>query len=322
MRQLTFTSLLTLFVLAALLTIHGCKSSSDEVTTTSTAAKTYDAQVPLQWYKLFLDIDRYSQGFRPPAAARLLAYVGLAAYESAVPGMPEYNSLEYSFPGLSLPSVEPGKEYHWPTAVNAAYSTMFQDFYTNIKAADVYKIATLESKFYDEFGATVKPDVLERSRQFGIEVAEAVYKYSESDTYGHNANNNPRPANYVPPKIGPNGEKLWQPTFPDYTAALFPYWGKVRPFAMTQSDLIAKAPLPYSENPNSMFYQQANEVRLWVDNASFNDYWISQFWSDDFFELTFEPAGRQIAIANILVESDHISLDRAVELYAKMGMSM
>src|SRR4029079_17639276 len=45
-------------------------------------------------------------------------------------------------------------------------------------------------------------------------------------------------------------------------------------------------------------------------------------WSDDFFQLTFEPAGRQIAIANILVNQDNISLDRAVELYAKMGMSM
>ena len=164
--------------------------------------------------------------------------------------------------------------------------------------------------------------MLLRSRTFGFDVAQAVYKFSETDTYGHNAFNNPRPVSYIPPKTGPNGEKLWQPTFPDYTPALFPYWGKVRPFAMSSSDIIARAPIPYSEDPNSLFYQQANETRLTVNLATFNDQWIAEFWSDDFFQLTFEPAGRQIAIANILVQEQDISLDRALELYAKMGMAM
>lgn len=133
---------------------------------------------------------------------------------------------------------------------------------------------------------------------------------------------NPRPASYIPPAVGPNGEKLWQPTFPDYTPALFPYWGQVRPFAMSSTDLIARPPIPYSEDPGSLFYQQANEVKTIVDLNNFTTQWVAEFWSDDIFQLTFEPAARQIAIANILVEQEHIKLDVALEMYAKMGMAL
>ncbi|MBK6785187.1 MAG: hypothetical protein IPG79_16620 [Saprospiraceae bacterium] len=45
------------------------------------------------------------------------------------------------------------------------------------------------------------------------------------------------------------GEKNYgKPTWPDYSPALHPYWGKVRTFAMKDTDLRAKAPLPYSED--------------------------------------------------------------------------
>ena len=310
-----------LFVLFGAL-IYSCTDDTGDITTDITLTKDFTAEVPLAWYGLFLEIDRYSPGYRPPAASRMLGYVGLAGYEAAVPGMPDYNSLELEFPGLSIPSVESGAEYHWPTCVNAAYAASLKYFYPHIKATDSYKIIGLEEQFNTRFATELASDVFSRSKAFGYEVAEAVYNYSKTDIAGHEAFTNPRPSSYVPPAIGLNGEKLWQPTFPDYTPALFPYWGNVRPFAMTQSDLIARPPLPYSENPNSKFYQQANETRLWVNNANYEDKWIAEFWSDDFFEVTFEPAGRQIAIANILVEDEDLRLDQAVELYAKMGMAM
>ena len=323
MQRLNFTRFTVLFLLmTSLMMVTSCTPEDDPIQTEKSLVKDYDASVPLQWHQLFLEIDRYSPGYRPPAAARLLAYTNLAAYEAAVPGMPEYNSLVYEFPGLSLPSVDAGKQYSWPICVSTVYANMFRYFYPHIRTTDAYKITALEDKFLDEFGATLAPDVLERSKQFGFEIAQAVFSYSETDTYGHEAYTNPQPSSYHPPATGPNAEKLWQPTFPDYSAALFPYWGKVRPFAMSQSDIIAQPPIPYSENSESQFFQQANEIRIMVNLASYTTHWVAEFWSDDFFEVTFEPAGRQIAIANILVEQDDISMDRALELYAKMGMAM
>lgn len=323
MKRISFLQLGTwCFLLFALLSVPSCKDEDPLSNQTPRLANEFDATVILEWNRLFLDIDRIAPGYRPPAAARMLAYTGLAVYESVVPGMPEYNSLKFEFSGLTLPQIEQGKDYHWPSCVNAVYAAMFRNFYPHIPDSERNKIDALENNFNTAFGATESAEVLERSRSFGIHVADAVYNYSQTDVVGHNAYQDPRPASYIPPTTGPNGEKLWQPTFPDYTPALFPYWGGVRPFAMAPSDLLARPPLPYSEDPNSLFYQQANETRLWVNNATYTDVWIAEFWSDDIFQLTFEPAGRQVAIANILTDEEDLTLEQAAELYAKLGMAL
>ncbi len=323
MNSRTFTRLAALLLLTSVLFgLHACKEETDLTTPSAKLVKDFDATLTLQWYQLFLEIDRYSPGYRPPAAARMLGYTGLAIYEAAVHGMPDYRSLAYEFPGLTLPEFDAEKEYYWPACINAAFASSFRYFYPHIQSTDTYKIATLEAQFMDDFGKTEDPAVLARSREYGFQVAKAVYEFSRTDTYGDEAFYNPFPPSYHPPLTGPGGEKLWQPTWPDFTPALFPYWGSVRPFAMSSSDIISRPPLPYSEDPNSLFYQQANETRIWVNTRTPNDIWTAEFWSDDFYGLTFEPAGRQVAIANILVDQDNITLEEAIELYAKLGMSL
>ena len=322
-QKLTTNRLLWLLIVVALAFVTGCRKDEAEEVVSSKLAAAYDADIPVRWNRLFLDVDRYAPGYRPPAAARMLAYTGLAAYEAAVPGMPNYQSMEDKFPGLRLPEIEPGRQYHWPSAVNAAYAAMFKYFFPHVDPAYLVRINQLEQRVESEFANSgLASDVLSRSANFGREVADAVARWSETDTPGHEAFRNPRPTSYTPPTTGPNGEVLWQPTVPDFTRALFPYWGNVRPFAIHQNDKIARPPIPFSENPNSQFYNQANEIRLWVNNATYDDRWIAEFWSDDIFELTFEPAARLISIANQLAAEDQISLERAVELYVMLGMAL
>ena len=310
---------LLLALVVTMLGFNSCKT--DPNPTTAIQASDIDGQVVRDWNKLFLEIDRYAPGFRPPAASRLLAYVGLASYESAVPGMPEYRSLKTNYSGLVIPTA-PTSEIHWGLAVNASYAFMFRQFYSQVNQTYLDKITALENRYIDEYSSGLSSDIVTNSQNWGKSVATAVYNWSETDVAGDKANLNPRPSTYVPPTTGPNGEKLWQPTPPDYTRALFPYWGDVRPFAMTQSDLIAKPPLTWSENPESKFYNQAKETKVWVDNASYEDVWIAEFWSDDIFELTFEPAARLISIANQLSTEDQFTLDKNVHLYASLGMSL
>lgn len=286
-------------------------------------AKDFGAEVPLGWYRLFEEIDRHAPGYRPPAAARALGYIGLAAYEAAVPGMPRQNSFKHYFVGLSLPNAEGGDgRYYWPAAVNAAYYTAFKRFYPHIQASHMGKIAQLHKNFEAQFAGAASAEVLERSEQFGASVAEAVYLWSKTDAAGDEAYLNPRPASYVPP-IGPG---LWQPSKPDFTPALFPYWGQVRPFAMKTDDLTARPPLTWSESPNSQIYNQAKETQLWVDKIKAGQdeeaHWIAEFWSDDFAGVTFTPAGRWIAIANQVVALEKSTLEDALEMYAKMGMAL
>ena len=319
---MNMSKLLFLLGIVAIIGLNSCNYDEIESTPISEPAKNFDAKVVLEWNKLLIDIDRYSPGYRPPAAARMMAYTGLAVYESVVSGMPEYKSLASTYPGLLLPATESDLEYHWPTCANAAYGAMFRYFFPHISLKDFSKIQQLENSINNEFSTQISEEVQTRSIDFGKAIASAVFEYSKTDTYGHEAYLNPRPADYVPPVTGPNGEPLWQPTFPDYTRALFPYWGKVRTFAMKDGDLKGKDPIPYSDDPNSKFYQQANEVRITVNTLTLEERWIAEFWSDDIFELTFEPAARQIAIANQLVEKENLKLDKSIELYAKLGMAM
>lgn len=321
MKALRFTSFLLFLMLLS--GFFGCKKDNDDpINDPSTFAKAFSAEVPLAWYQLVQDIDRYAPGYRPPAAARMFAYVGLAGYEAAVPGMPDYNSLGSHFSGLSLPKVETGNDYHWPTAVNAAYHHAFLKFYPHIRQSDLDKIHSLGQSFETKFSGQTETTVFNRSKDFGEAIAEAVFNWSKTDVDGHEAYLNPRPATYTPP----TGDGLWQPTFPDYTPALFPFWGRVRPFAMKQADLLAKPPLAWSNDAGSQIYQQAKEAQVWVNNikAGKDDEgrWIAEFWSDDIFQLTFEPAARQLALANQIVDFENSTLETAVVLYAKMGMAL
>lgn len=148
---------------------------------------------------LLEEIDRYAPGYRPPAASRAMGYIGLAGYEAAVHGMPDNQSLANHFDGLNLPAPLNGQVYHWPTAVNEAYYTIFQKFYPHVRTVDLQAIEDLHKSFEINFSGTQDPATFSRSKSYGIAIAEAVYAWSATDAAGHDAYLDPRPSTYAPP---------------------------------------------------------------------------------------------------------------------------
>lgn len=294
--------------------IISCQPPKQDVTPSFTAS-TVDASVALQWMDLFLVIDRYAPGYRPPVAARALAYIGLAAYETMVPGSATYQSIASKFSGLTVPKPETGKTYRWDVALNETYYLLMKGFFPHVADRDKAKIDSLHTKLSSTTGNI---DEVNRSQKFGQAVATAVMAYSRTDAAGDAAYLRNQPTDYVPP----TGPGKWQPTAPDYSRALLPYWGKVRTFVATESDKLAKEPLNYSTNIKSTLFAQGLEIYTATTPLTNEEQWIGEFWSDDIYQLTFEPAGRWIAIACEVIRQEKVPLDKAVYTFAKVGMSL
>ncbi len=288
----------------------------------STPATRFGNEIPLSWNQLFLEIERFTPGYRPPVSARTSAHIGLIAFEAIVNGTDgEYRSFSGYYDGLELERPDSDLEYNWEVALHAAYEKAFELYFPNAPAEQQFDILSQVNAFKVPLRTATAPDVYQRSYDFGQQIALDIFEWSTEDTWGHEGfYNNIDPA-YNPPA----DDGYWQPTFPDYAPALLPHWGKVRNFAARDSD-VSPEPLPYSSDPQSAIYQQAMETRELVNQIRNGeheeDYWIAEFWSDDCPILTFTPSGRWISITNQLVDKEQLNLQESVVLYAKVGMAL
>ncbi len=286
----------------------------------------YNNEVFLQWNEVFLQIDRYAVGYRPGPVPHALGYLGFAAYEAVAPGMPQYNSLANLYSDLSIPKFDESQEYYWPAVINESYAYLMKRFFFHMENEypnEYGRIEQLRLQLHQQYAAQTTPEILERSEARGVAVARSVYEWEQLDGAAHNAFLNPQPLYNAP-----HGPGYWEPTIPDFVKAMFPFWGEVRTFALPEAEQLARPPIPYSENPQSLFYSQALEVYSTVKNikdggpGAFEQRWLAEFWSDDILGLTFSPPARLIAVADQVVGAEKLNLEQAAELYAKMGMSL
>lgn len=286
----------------------------------------FDSDVYLKWNDVFLQIDRYAVGYRPGPVPHALGYLGFAAYEAVVPGMPKYNSLANLYSDLSLPKFDESQEYYWPAVINEVYAFLMKRFFFHMEnkyPTEFALIDQMHQQLHDAYSAQVDAETLSRSEARGLAVAQAMYEWEKTDAAAHNAFLNPQP-----PYNAPHGPGFWEPTIPDFVQALFPFWGQVRTFALREDEQLARPPIPYSENPQSLFFSQAFEVYSTVKNikeggpGAYEQRWLAEFWSDDILGLTFSPPARLIAVADQVVGLENMNLEEAVEFYAKMGMAL
>ncbi len=281
----------------------------------------YDADAALKWNQMFLDVERYSPGYRPGPAPRALAYMGLAAYEACIKGMPEYNSMRSLYPGLSIPAVENNAEYHWPTVVHFVYADLMHKFFP-APPSDMYsRMTDLESSLDSKYQSETNDKVYTRSKEYGTLVAEAVWEWSKTDAMGHDAYLDPF-GNYDW-QAHYDGPGDWVPTVPGPGKPMYSNWGNARTFAILPADKLCKAPLQYSEDNQSALYAQALETKNAINDDNWEDgQWIAFFWSDDLVNLTFSPGPRWISIANQVIEKDNSNLETALFCYAKLGIAL
>lgn len=272
------------------------------------AASAYSSDVIDRWLTLELRLFKDAKGIGNGAFGRPFAYSGICAFESTDPGVKSWKG---KYNGLAgLPSTDKFKTYHWPSSVNASLAEFNRLFFTttNSSPVDIAAIDSLETAIQSGFSGLTM-EVANVSEGFGKSIADTVFSWSQTD--GYNQNN---VLVYTPP-VGPG---LWVPTPTAFAKASGPFWGNDRPIIAGSGDNAQPpAPIPYSEDPNSPFYQMVNDLYTASKNLTQDQKNWALFWQDVPGPTT---PGHWMSITQQVIAQTHSHLDKASMAFALVGI--
>ncbi len=271
-----------------------------------------------EWYQLALEIETDIEGIAVPVAGRFYGYFGFIPMTIEASEKGQLDQLSYYFPNLDLSKIKNRKNTRFGPAFNKAAKVFLSRYYINIPYHLNKKAEDIENKWNQRWMKELGPEITEHSKNLGRDIANAVYAWSEEDEQGHQAYLHNFDKDYDPPK----GPGLWKEDDEHPMPALLPHWGKVRTFVINADEFIATPLPPYSTDHNSIYYIQALELFTISAPLSYENKWISEYWSDDVRGLTFTPSGRWISILNQFVLENKVPRSRAIEAYFKLGIGI
>ena len=274
--------------------------------------KKYSGDLAVKWMKLQMTISRTTPGFNPGLAARAFAYSGLSLYESIVEGMPGYKSVASSMIGVKVPPHNSSFIF-FPASANAAMASIIKNLIPTASAASIAKIDSLEAAFNSEFSNEAPAHQLEKSVEYGRKIATVIFEWAKTDGAAEAAAKN---SSYVIPV----GFGLWKPTPPAFVFPVNVYGNEVRTFVKNSiTKTLPPAPIPYSEEAGSPFYNQVNEIYTISQSLTPYDILTVKTWGE--FPGNFTNALRYQQIAIQLVDEANLTLDIAALAFAKHGMA-
>jgi hypothetical protein len=285
--------------------------------------KTFSSDLVVSWINLQLQMNKapLPAGTFGQANDRCMVYCGIALYESVVPGMPAYQSLAgqltKDFP--AMPTTEPGKAYHWAASANAALAEMNKRLFPRTSAANNTAMVNLENSFKAAYATEVDAATLQRSIEFGKEVATRVFTWAATD--GSVVTDT-----YVLPVgsgLPPAGTGLWVPTSTPPAAIVNPFGSRRRLIVPGSSNGTALVPPPpFSAVVGSPFYNMVKEV--YDASATPTTLTVDQKAMADYFKDVpgYTPGGTYVALMSQALDNTKPTLDIAALTYVKVGLAI
>lgn len=282
-----------------------------------------DTEVALKWADLTLDVVRKSYFKSPTYSSRSFGYMGLTMYESVVHADSSSRSMNGQLNGLTgLPLPQANAEYNWLVALNAGQQTMLKLLYpkaANISETDFLRIDSLYNSILVQEAMGISQTLIDRSVQFGKDIANAIYAWSQTDG-GHEGFRK----NFDPAYIFPRGPGHWIPPLRGQVVSPFPlhpHWGKNRTFITANSSIPVPAIVPYSTDKNSEYYKLYNAVYQKNHKLTQEEKEIAAWWADDPTE-TFSPPGHSYNLSSITIKKSGANYVKAAQTYARVGMAV
>ena len=275
--------------------------------------------VMLQWYKLVMELVRHTPTYSPPVASRALAYLGVTSYEVLAASHPEMHSLAGQLNDLTPIPVPGDKPMDQALVMHAALAQSVRIFFGNTGPSGQQAMDRMDTALSEQISAGLPGDVVARSEAYGRAIAQHIWFWSESDG-GTPVDNMGFPRVY---KLS-DAPGHWVPTskIVQQQAPLLPNWGFNRPFAMPSGTTCGLPPPPaYSEDPESEFMKQAQEVYVTTAHLTDEQKTIARFWSDDPM-LSPTPPGHWIALTLTLIAKDNLDGPHAADALARVGVAV
>jgi hypothetical protein len=289
---------------------------------THTNAPLDENHIATQWADLALMVTRFTPGNSPTYASRALGYISVAQYESIVHGYPQYKSLSGQLNELEqVPLPEKNLTYNWLVSLNACQAYILKKMYNHTSDKNKSTVDSLETSILDQITSSshISTDTEKRSVAYGRAVAEAIFKWSETDG-GHRG----YLRNFDKKITYPTNRGQWRPALYAQSFSHFPlhpHWGKNRTFLKASQSLPIPQIVKYDTQRHSSYYKQFEEVYVKNNQLTQEEKEIALWWGDDPSE-TFTPPGHSYYLATLAIKKARPTLIKSVEAYARVGIAV
>ena len=167
--------------------------------------------------------------------------------------------------------------------------------------------------YYNKYGIEVNnANDLDEAVAYGKAIAAAVIEWSKLD--GANQANSPYTL---------LGEGYWEPTPPGFASANVPGWGNNRTILPASLDnTIPAAPIPFSADPGSPFYNMVKEVYDVSQTLTEGQKAMATFWDDAPNGSYVTAFGHWFSILKQVLETANPELMKAADAYLRLGITM
>lgn len=270
------------------------------------------------WLKEAFHLTKNCVGFTAPVSGRAYGYFSIGMYESSVEITPDLQSLTGQLDGYQRKSwKENTDDLNWLLVANTVDYELLNYFFRNMPPSNRKHMNMIYDSIQKSILKMYSKKVNRKSCEYGKEIATEIIEWSKLDG-GDEAFNENFPESYIPPSC----ESCWVKTTPGYLPSLLPYWGTNKQLLKESHLEVEKCKVfNFSKDSSSFMFQEAMMV---LDNSKDNNpkYEIlAEYW-DDGAGYSGTPSGHFFTIANQLVIREKLDLDRALELYVKLGVAV
>jgi hypothetical protein len=262
--------------------------------------------------------------FSPPVASRIYAYTSLAAYEAArwadTTRYPSLTARLRGFELMPLPSGNIGE-----AAALAGFKAML-----TVARSVTFSHDSL-NRCEKELMAAVKKsgapeETLAQAVAFGEAIAQAVLARAAKDNYKESRG-------YERYNVTQR-EDVWNPTPPDYTDAMEPYWRTIATLALdSATQFKPPRPIPYSSKEDSPYFKEVREVFQTVNNLTKEQQEIALFWDDNpfvshhkghvvFNSKKMTPGGHWMMIASQIARNTNADAAKTAQSFALVSIAL